>query len=249
MNDKETLTGMIEGMRPISLTDVNAQAELMTRFDTKYFVPRDTLAELLHPLESRAHVLEIEGERSLLYRTVYFDTPGFRFYRDHVQRRRHRFKVRTRTYCDTGGCMLEVKSKGYRGSTVKQRVDHDPALPHQLDNPALRFIDNITGGTSHQLRPVVETRYRRTTVAIDDQRITIDLSLVCEADGATHFGPDHALVETKSPARTSPFDIALRERGIRPHSVSKYCVGAALLYPQLPSNPWHRTLHRYFDAR
>ena len=39
----------------------------------------------------------------------------------------------------------------------------------------------------------------------------------------------------------------LRELGVRPASVSKYCVGVAALHPELPSNPWHQTLRRYFE--
>ena len=36
---------------------------------------------------------------------------------------------------------------------------------------------------------------------------------------------------------------------MRPASVSKYCVGVAALHPELPSNPWHQTLRRYFEPR
>jgi hypothetical protein len=32
-------------------------------------------------------------------------------------------------------------------------------------------------------------------------------------------------------------------------SVSKYCIGIALLHPAIPANPWHRVLRRHFDAR
>lgn len=242
----EPLSGMVASFEAISLADLNAQAELMTRFDRKYFVPRAVLAELLGPVQDRARVLEIGGHRDFRYRTVYFDSRDFRFYRDHVQRRRHRFKVRTRTYCDTGGCMLEVKSKGYRGSTVKQRIAHDPSTPDLLDRPAGVFVDSITGGGSDALSPVLETNYRRTTVSLGDQRVTIDLDLECALGETQHFGPHDALVETKSPGGSSEFDAAIRARGIRPHSVSKYCIGAALVHPELPCNPWHRTIGRYF---
>jgi hypothetical protein len=34
---------------------------------------------------------------------------------------------------------------------------------------------------------------------------------------------------------------------VRPAAVSKYCVGVAALHPELPSNPWHQTLRRYFE--
>ena len=55
------------------------------------------------------------------------------------------------------------------------------------------------------------------------------------------------LVESKSSARGSAADRILRELGVRPASVSKYCVGVAALHPELPSNPWHQTLRRYFE--
>jgi hypothetical protein len=55
------------------------------------------------------------------------------------------------------------------------------------------------------------------------------------------------LVESKSSGHGgSAVDRFLRELGVRPASVSKYCVGIAALHPDLPSNPWHQTLRRYF---
>jgi hypothetical protein len=55
------------------------------------------------------------------------------------------------------------------------------------------------------------------------------------------------LVETKSGLHGSPADRLLRELGVRLASVSKYCIGVAALHPELPSNPWHPTLRRYFE--
>ena len=57
------------------------------------------------------------------------------------------------------------------------------------------------------------------------------------------------LVESKSSGPGSAPDRILRELGVRPASVSKYCVGVAALHPELPSNPWHQTLQRYFGPR
>jgi hypothetical protein len=56
------------------------------------------------------------------------------------------------------------------------------------------------------------------------------------------------LLETKSGPNGSPADAVLRRLGLRPARMSKYCVGVALLHPQLTSNPWHPVLRRYFDA-
>lgn len=233
-------------LEPISLAELNAQAELMTRVDRKYFVPRTLLSSLLSQVEDEFRVLQIGSERVFEYRTVYFDTPDFMFFRQHAQGRRHRFKVRTRTYSNSGDCRLEVKSKGYRGQTVKERITHEN--PHELDQESHDFITSITGEDSALLRPVLETVYHRVTLCHDDQRVTCDLNLECRAGDAKHYGPNDVLVETKSSGARGPIDRLLHSSGVRPHSVSKYCVSASLLYPELPSNAWRRTMSRYFGA-
>ncbi|WP_230854391.1 VTC domain-containing protein [Arthrobacter terrae] len=72
--------------------------------------------------------LEIGPRRVFEYESVYFDTPELEQFRAHRQGRRRRYKVRTRTYVDSGLCMFEVKFKGQRGQTVKHR------MPYQLQD-------------------------------------------------------------------------------------------------------------------
>ena len=78
-------------------------------------------------------------------------------------------------------------------------------------------------------------------------RLTGDVGLMCR--NGRHEVRDtgtHVLVESKSAGRGSAPDRILREVGVRPASVSKYCVGVAALNPELPSNPWRQTLRRHF---
>lgn len=58
----------------------------------------------------------------------------------------------------------------------------------------------------------------------------------------------HVLVESKSVDGAGEADRMLRRLGVRPVSVSKYCVGIAGLRPEVAANPWRTTLQRYFDA-
>lgn len=246
-----TLT-QLEALAPISLPELTASSGLMSRVDRKYFAPRCTVEELISGYAREARVLEINGRRSFTYETVYFDSPGFGFYRAHAQGKRQRCKVRVRTYRETGLRMLEVKTKGYRGRTLKERIPHpiDAATESNelltLGQAGEEFVNSIIGQGASDLEPVLTTVYRRSTLALGDQRITLDTRLQCTAGEELFHGPDEVLVETKSPARASAFDASLRDLGVRPHSVSKYCVAAALLYPELPRNKWNRTLKRYF---
>ena len=67
-------------------------------------------------------MLDIDGRRVFGYESTYFDTPDCEQYRAHRQGRRRRYKVRSRSYVDTGLSMFEVKTKGLRGATVKHRM-------------------------------------------------------------------------------------------------------------------------------
>ena len=243
MNALDRVVGQLP---PITLPELDATAALMTRVDCKYFVPGTVLAEMIAELDG-CRVLEIDGLRRFDYRTVYFDSPRFDFYRHHVQGRRRRYKVRTRTYTDSGLCLLEVKSKGHRDCTVKERISHDPDRPDMLTTRGAAFVSSQTSTDAAALRPVLTTIYQRSTLTHGDQRITLDLDLDFRADGEQHHGPADVLVETKSPGGRGRLDQMLLRARIRPHTVSKYCVAAALLYPTLPHNPWHRTLVRYFN--
>lgn len=244
----------LASLAPISLAELTESSALMSRVDRKYFVPRAVVEELISENVTGARVLEIDGQRNFTYETVYFDSPDFAFYRAHAQGKRNRFKVRVRTYSDSGLRMLEVKSKGFRGRTVKERMklpaqgSGSQAEDLKFGDTERAFVNQIIGSDSNVLQPVLQTVYRRSTLALGDQRVTLDTALECIGGRDIFHGPDEVLVETKSPTRASAFDGALKARNIRPHSVSKYCVAASLIYPQLPRNRWNPTLRRFFPG-
>jgi hypothetical protein len=198
-------------------------------------------------------VLEIDGRRAFAYESVYFDTSDLLTYRQHLQGRRRRYKVRTRAYLDTAYCAFEVKSNGAREQTIKAQ------LPYRLTDRALvtpqaraflaRQLENAHGLSAPQLSARVTTSNQRTTLVDLERgmRFTCDVDLVCTCGERRALGPaDHVLVETKSVEPHGDADALLRRLGPRPVSISKYCIAVALLFPAVRSNPWHRTLHRYF---
>ena len=62
--------------------------------------------------------------------------------------------------------------------------------------------------------------------------------------GETYQACGYAVVETKNPSTASPTDRLLWRRGHRPARISKYATGMALLYANLPTNRWNRTIKR-----
>ena len=246
-----TLDGVAR-LRTVSLDELNRSADLLTRTDRKYVIDHDDLHALLADHADRLVSLEIDGRRSFWYRSLYFDTPDVALHRAAATDRRHRVKVRTRVYDDTGTAMLEVKAKDGRGRTVKHRQPHDLDRVMELGTDGGEFVDDVTRtpGLAASLVPTLETRYRRATVLDPgtDTRATIDVDLVCTHVDGRSVAFDKVIVETKSDLTPGPIDRWMWRHGHRPEPISKYCTALALLDPTLPGNKWHRTITRHFAA-
>lgn len=254
----DDIGGAVAVLPAIGLDELNVRAALQTRVDRKYLVDRTVVRHLIG-LTAGAHaVLQIDGRRSFGYQSVYFDTPDLLCFRDHRAGRRRRFKVRTRLYRDSGQSMLEVKTKGLRGATVKTRRDWDTAAPGPLTGQARDFVGAALTEAGYDAAPIVGgltpslvTDYRRISLVdlAAGSRATIDGDLAFAIGNVSVHAPARTvIVETKSTSGAGRIDRELRRLGVRPVSVSKYCVGIALTRPQLPANPWERLLRRHFSA-
>ena len=237
---------LLESLPTVDLARLDAVAGLLVRRDRKYVVPMAGALRLLAEAAPTARVLAVDGRRTFHYESIYFDTADRLSYVAAARGRPRRFKVRTRTYLDSGVCMVEVKVRGRRGETVKERHPYAADRRWELDGPARRFVGAIasTAGVVPDLEPALETRYCRSTLLLPGRaRVTIDRDLVgCLADGPQASLTDMVIIETKSPGPPTPADRALWAMGCRPIRLSKYCTSLAVLNPALPANRWTRAL-------
>lgn len=240
---------------PIDLASVVEAAGLLTRVDSKYLLTpaayRRFRGRLLE--DGDWSCLEIGGRRRFAYESVYFDTPDLLTYRQHRQGRRRRFKVRARTYADSGECAFEIKLKGSRQDTVKERLPYRAADAERLTAEAGAFLDRTLRAAYGMAAPVgmdsrLRTDYRRHTLVSlrEATRVTVDEDLTCTAATGTAAARRLCLVEVKAARAGGRADRLLWELGARPVSVSKYCVAAAVLFPWLRANPWARALRECF---
>lgn len=250
-NARVALENAVADRAPISLADVVDNAALQTRVDHKFLLTPEQFTALTHRLGPEFSVMQIDQLRTFRYRSTYFDTPDFEQYVAHRQGRRRRYKVRSRTYVDTDLCMFEIKTKGRRGATVKHRREQPMSDAHVLTQQNLDFTAEVLSQEYDQdppvLQPAMRNAYRRATLVNprDGERVTCDVELQFAHKTARVFGPDMVVVETKSADGRGASDRALAELGIRPVKMSKYCLGVAVLHPELPANNWARLLNRY----
>ncbi|HEX7132510.1 MAG TPA: polyphosphate polymerase domain-containing protein [Iamia sp.] len=241
-------------LAPVGLDELVGCADLQTRRDRKYLVPCGRAVELAAVLPTGTRVLRIGALTCFRYESVYFDTPDHASYLGAARRRPRRFKVRTRTYTDSGSCMLEVKVRDARGHTVKHRQPYTLDDRHHLSAAGRAFVAAFPQGApfADRMTNVLATVYDRTTLLLPDgaTRITIDLDVRWTApEGGGASLPGLAVVETKTAGAPSEVDRALWRMGIRPSAISKFGTGLAAVTPELPANKWHRVLGRHVALR
>ena len=249
--NRETATDWVHQLPSITLEELNDNAALQTRVDRKYILTAAQAGQLLPVLAAGAQVLQIDQLRSFRYSSVYFDTPELASFHLAAHPRRRRFKVRTRSYLDTGACFLEVKTEGAREQTVKERIEHNPAERSNLDAGARDYVRQTL---EHELgdcridvellAPVIESSYRRSTLyrAESGSRVTIDEQLRwADPLGGGLLRCNEVVLETKSALNAGQVDRLLWRHGVRPSRISKFATGMGLLHARLPANRWHQS--------
>lgn len=223
---------------PIGLEQMGSMS-LMDRHETKYVFPERRLDAILAALTDAYRVLDVNETRLNHYRTLYFDTPDFALFRRHQAGSRHRYKVRSRSYLDSGLSFLEIKYKVKRNRTVKRRME-TVDFAERLSPDVAGFLDTCLPGNVDALEPKLWNEYTRITLANLDnpERVTIDLNLQFRGGGETIILPGVIIAEMKraSGRDDSPFVRLMKTEHLRPTGFSKYCIGVSMLYPEVKHN-------------
>jgi hypothetical protein len=236
---------VLQRFDPITLAEMDG-VKLQDRVDTKYVIGADRLPALLEQMLPHYRLLEVDGKRGTAYRSLYFDTPDLKHYRDHHNKRTFRSKVRFREYIGSGLAFLEVKRKTGRGRTDKARMRVE-AIPEQLTGEQLLFAQEAAHDAS-PLVPALWNHFTRYTFVAKDrpERLTMDVDLrFSMPDGSGDLG-GIVVAELKQERadRSSPFVKLVRAMGERPSGMSKYCIGMLTLRRPVKHNAFKEVLLR-----
>ncbi len=211
--------------------------KLLNRTDTKFVIPKDLFVRILPILKENYKVLEIKNKRVAQYKTLYFDTDDFGFYTHHHNGWPNRYKVRMRKYIDSDLCFLEIKNKK-KGRTLKSRIKITD-FEEEMSAKSLQFIDDVIPRNIRLIKKLWNSFHRITLVnKTDTERLTLDIGLGFQWNEKNLSLNNVIIGEVKQEKvnRSSPFMKLIKENGVRPMRVSKYCIGAKLLYPGLKNN-------------
>jgi hypothetical protein len=251
MGPEELLAGFVA----VSLDELDAKAALQRRVDNKYLLSWAQLAHFFDGLRGDHQALEIDGRRWFAYESIYFDTALLRCFRDHVEDRVPRFKLRSRLYADSGKCNFEVKVKRDGDQTDKQQIEIDPDARDRIDPEIARFVGRALRGvpdppSPDDIAPTLTTSFCRCTLAAANgsERVTCDhsLELRSRSGASAHLRGELVVVETKTEDGQGRCDRLVERAGVEPVSVSKYRVGVGLLIAEDPDPPLADRLHDVF---
>ncbi len=236
--DSTRVARLLDQFAPISLAQMDGVA-LLDRTDTKYVLHASQLLAALAGLSADYRVLEIDGVRVHPYRTLYFDTDDFALYMRHHAGRQRRYKVRSRQYVESHRSFLEVKVKTNKDRTHKQRIETSDLVTWWTPE-ASRFVAAAAPLDAGELEAKLWNSFARITLVSkhEAERLTLDLDL-CFDDGRQCISlPGLAIAEVKQDGvnRQSDFVRQMRAMAIAASGFSKYCIGAAMLYPQIKHN-------------
>ena len=234
------------GFLSLSLEELG-DAALLDREETKFALQENKMGSLLAGLESEYNILEIQNRKSFNYLSVYLDTPDRIFYHQHQAGSRPRWKIRLRTYLNSGISFLEVKRKDNRNQTHKTRLQINLPIDNESIGNGLLQRANYPG-ILIDLKPVLRTYYSRMTLIhkTKGERITLDRQLRFSDNLRSQSLSNLVVVEVKQDRFNprSPFLIRLNQIGVRPTRFSKYCLGSLLLDRSLKHNRFKPILHQ-----
>ncbi|MGR3810507.1 polyphosphate polymerase domain-containing protein [Jiulongibacter sp. NS-SX5] len=223
----DSLSEQINGFESISLENLK-NAELLDRKEVKYVFERDLLDRILEELPDHYFILEIDGKRQFKYLSQYFDTDDLQFFHRHRTGRLNRYKVRKREYLDAGLAFFEVKFKNNHGRTIKSRIPTETQTQEEILQEEDSFLQEVSPFLADALNPTVSVLYNRLTLVNKNspERVTIDMNLNLQIDDHESTFDDLVILEVKQDRlRASKIKSVLRGFGIRPGTISKYCLG------------------------
>ena len=236
------LANVLNQLSPISLEEMD-RVKLQNRTDTKFVFNTALLPAILAEIEPFYAILKIKEKRTNSYETLYYDTKELQSYIQHHNGKANRIKVRFRKYIESKLVYLEVKYKNNKGRTIKARTKNIK-IEQELSMDSEQFIENNSYSffKGEKLIPTLWNNFTRLTLVhkTANERLTIDLNLEFKSYSNQNKEeiPHVIIAEVKQEKASSNSDFirAIKKYNIRKSSMSKYCVGSALLNKNLKQN-------------
>jgi hypothetical protein len=165
-------------------------------------------------------------------------------YNQHHNNKLNRYKVRQRTYEESGQSYLEIKFKSNKGRTIKNRIEtQNTAFPFEANN--FEFLTTHLPFNPNTLKPMAWINYSRITLISKQcsEKLTLDLDLEFKKDTESYNLTGLVIAEVKQtqPA-PSHFLKVMKKLGLSADAMSKYCFAIAFTNREVKKNNFKEKL-------
>jgi hypothetical protein len=221
---------ILSQFKPATLDELESLM-LLNRFDTKYILNEESLPEILEILKDDYQVLEIDGNREFSYDNLYYDTKEYFFFSQHHNGKLNRAKLRFRHYIDTNAQFFEIKRHMNNDLTEKTRIPialNEKKINREIEEKILEKLElNYL-----EILPKLTVRYNRITLMNKEvpEKVTIDTDLYFKNTINDIALQGLTLLEIKHGCHRSASRLynILKNMGLHPKSISKYCMGLVM---------------------
>jgi len=236
--NKQKIEEKLKIFESIGLKELD-NVQLLNRVDTKFVFNINLMPSILEELSESYYILDIKDVRLNEYASIYFDTPDLELYNLHHNGRKNRYKMRYRKYVDSGLSFFEIKFKNNKGRTIKKRV-RTQDIGYAFGEDAVNLIHTTSSLDETRYQHSIDINFFRLTLAEKDykERATLDIGLHYVVDGKKIGYEELIIAELKQEKadRRSPMVSCLKNHGIHPYKISKYCLGILSCYDGVKYN-------------
>lgn len=214
----------------------------MDRVDSKFTFKAKLLPAILKEIEPFYSCLQIDEHRISNLQNLYYDTPDLNLYKQHHNNKLNRYKVRHRTYLNSGLKYLEIKFKNNKDRTIKKRIEHNSTT---IEYGASAFLETELPFNTTTLKPMVWVNYSRITLISKHgiEKLTIDLDLKFETKTDQYNLPGLVIAEIKQHhLQPSYFLNVMKNLNLRREPISKYCFAIAFAIADIKKNNFKQKL-------
>jgi len=237
------LTNTLNKFSPIYFAEYQ-QIKFKDIEETKFILNAKKLNKLLKEVKDKYDILEISNKRVLNFTNEYFDTEDYKLYMAYHNGKGNRYLIKNSASETDKKKHLEIKFHSNKGQVSKKKKKSKAGT---ISNTKAKvFIKENTPYNPDTLKITLKNQYSRIVLIHkqNKEKVTIDLNLSCSNENGKRKLPHLAIVELKqvSVLLYSDFVVSLRKMNIQKTSLSKYCIGLALLNKDVKKNKFKSKL-------
>lgn len=227
----------------INLTDYG-MFDFADATESKFILSAKKLKKVLEEIKDDYYVLQIKEKRIFKYTNEYYDTEDYKLYMAYHNGCGNRYLIKNNQVEGIKNSSLKIKFQSNKGEVSRKKQKTKGV---DIENDSIReFVQENTPFNPEVLKKMLKNQFFRIVLIHkkNNEKITIDLDLKLSNAKNRIKLPYLAIIEVKQEKFSlySDFILSLRKYNIQRTSLSKYCIGVALLNKDVKRNKFKSKL-------